>query len=337
MVKYRRFLWHRKSTFLNRWDSPKRVISLTPPHYPLIKIEKEEPSNILKFFMDNFPAFTGEPAFRYGISSLILLFIIFALRFGIYHGLLERSELTAETKRRWNVNIRNALIFLFVVGLLFIWAPRLQTFAVSLFAIALAITLATKELIDCSIGAGLRAITRAYSIGDRIELGEIRGQVIDHHLFTTTLLEIGPGQTSHQYTGRVIFIPNSFLLKHTLTNETYSKDYRLHIFTIPLSTDEDWKSAETYLLEIANEECQPYLQEAKQKMKKLEGKLWLDAPSVEPRVTIQFPEPGQINLLIRIPCPTHSPSRIEQAIIRKFLSRFSFVRRHPGETPSFHK
>ena len=283
--------------------------------------------------MDNFSAFTGESAFRYGISTLILLFIIFALRSGIHHGILERSELSAETKRRWNVNIRNALIFLFVVGLLFIWAPRLQTFAVSLFAIALAITLATKELIDCSIGAGLRAITRAYSIGDRIELDEIRGQVIDHHLFTTTLLEIGPGQTSHQYTGRVIFIPNSYLLKHTLTNETYSKDYRLHIFTVPLRTDEDWKSAESYLLEIAKEECQPYLQEAKQKMKKLEGKLWLDAPSVEPRVTIQFPEPGQINLLIRIPCPTHSPSRIEQAIIRKFLSRFSFVRRHPSETP----
>ena len=282
--------------------------------------------------MDNFLEITGESVFRYGISTLILLFIIFALRSGLHHGILERSKLNAETRRRWIVNIRNALIFLFVVGLIFIWAPRLQTFAVSLFAIAVAITLATKELIDCSIGAGLRAITRAYSIGDRIEIAGIRGQVVDHNLFTTPLLEIGPGQTSHQFTGRAMVVPNSLFLKQTLTNETYSEDNRIHIITIPLSTNEDWKSAEAILLEAAQEECQSFIQEAKRKMKELEGKMWLDAPSVVPRVTIQIPDPERINLLLRIPTPTHSPSRLEQAILRKFLPRFSFVRRDSSES-----
>ena len=251
--------------------------------------------------MDNLSPLTSESLFRYGVSTVILLFIIFALRSGLHHGILERSELTPETKRRWIVNIRNALIFLFVVGLIFIWAPRLQTFAVSLFAIAVALTLATKELIDCSIGAGLRAITRSFSIGDKIEIATIRGQVIDHNLFTTTLLEIGPGQTSHQYTGRAMVVPNSFILRQGLTNETYSKDYRIHIIAIPLSMDDDIKSAETILLEAAQEECQAYVQEAKRKMKELEGKMWLDAPSVEPRITIQIPEPGRIDLLLRIP------------------------------------
>jgi len=217
--------------------------------------------------MDYFIALTSETVFRYGVSTLILLLIIFALRSGLHHSILEGAELKTETKRRWTVNIRNALIFLFVTGLIFIWAPRLQTFAVSLFAIAVALTLATKELIDCSLGAGLRAITGAFSIGDRIEIATIRGQVIDHNLFTTTLLEIGPGQTSHQYTGRALVVPNSFFLRQTLTNETYSKDYRLHIITIPLSMDEDWKTAEAILLEAAHEECQPFLQEAKRKMK----------------------------------------------------------------------
>ena len=284
--------------------------------------------------MDNFSALISESALRYGISTLLLFFIIIALRAGLHHGILDRSELTAETKRRWIVNIRNALIFLFVVGLIFIWAPRLQTFAVSLFAIAVALTLATKELIDCSIGAGLRTITRSFSIGDRIEIAGIRGQVVDHNLFTTTLLEIGPGNTSHQFTGKSMAIPNSFFLKQALTNETYSKEYRLHIITIPLSIKDNWKLAESILIEAAQEECRGYMEEAKQKIKALEGKMWLDAPSLEPKVTIQIPEPGQINLLLRIPCPSRSPSRTEQAIVRRFLSKFPIVSFNPKENPN---
>ncbi len=277
--------------------------------------------------IDNVLDLLSEEVFRYGISTLILFLIIFALRTGLHHNILERSDLKVETRRRWTVNFRNALIFLFIIGLAFIWAPQLQTFAVSLLAIAVAIAIAIKELIDCSIGAILRAVTRSYSIGDRIEIAGIRGHVVDHNLFTTTILEIGPGQTSHQYTGRAMIVPNSYILRHTLTNETYSKDYRLHIITIPLTTDEDWRSAEAILLEAAQKECRPYLQEAKRKMKELEGKTWLDAPSVEPRITVQLPEPGRVNLLLRIPCPTCFPSRQEQAILRTFLLNFSFAPR----------
>ena len=282
--------------------------------------------------MDDILTLSNEALFRYGVSTLLLLFVILALRAGLHHSILEKSDLKVETRRRWIVNIRNALIFLFVIGLIFIWAPRLQTFAVSLLAIAVALAIATKELIDCSIGTILRAVTGTYSIGDRIEIAGIRGQVVDHNLFTTTLLEIGPGQTSHQYTGRAMVVPNSFFLRHTLTNETYSKDYRLHIITIPLNTDDDWKSAEAILLEAAQEECQTYLEEAKRKMKELEGKMWLDAPSVDPRVTVQLPEPGRINLLLRIPCPSRFPSRLEQAILKKFLQKFSHVPRYSRES-----
>jgi hypothetical protein len=54
----------------------------------------------------------------------------------------------------------------------------------------------------------------------------------------------------------------------------------------------------------------------------LEGKTWLDAPSVQPRVTIQLPAPGRVTLLLRIPTPAHRASRLEQAILRRFLAAF---------------
>lgn len=277
--------------------------------------------------MDEVVTFSNEMLLRSTLSTVVLVAFVFLIRLGIQHALLKTVELSVESRRRWAVNIRNVLLIVFILGIISIWAPRLQTFAVSIFAVAVALVLATKELIACLSGSGLRMLTKAYSLGDLIEIGGIRGNVVDHNALTTTLLEIGPGQTSHQYTGRAMVLPNSLLFTHPLTNETYTKKFRLHIITIPLSTDDDWKTAEQLLLTAGQEESFPFIEEAGAYFKNLEGKLWLDAPSVEPRVTVQLPEPGRINLLLRVPCPTQYPSRLEQAILKKFLAEFQFAPR----------
>jgi len=277
--------------------------------------------------MDNIGNASTDIFLLSSLSTLALVVLVFLLRLGIHHTLLKSPEISVETRRRWSVTIRNLLLIIFILGMIFIWAPRLQSFAVSIFAVAVALVLATKELIACLSGSGLRVLTKAYALGDRIEIGGIRGNVVDHNALTTTILEIGPGQTSHQYTGRAMVVPNSFIFEHPITNETYTKKFRLHIVTVPLSTDDDWKTAERLLLQAGEEEAAPYIEDARSYFKKLEGKFWLDAPSVEPRVTIQLPEPGRINLLLRIPCPTQFPSRLEQAILRKFLAEFSFAPR----------
>jgi len=45
----------------------------------------------------------------------------------------------------------------------------------------------------------------------------------------------------------------------------------------------------------------------------------LEAPSPDPRVTIQLPEPGKLQLVLRFPAPDRGRSRIEQAILRRYL------------------
>ncbi len=269
-----------------------------------------------------------------GPITALLITIVVILRL-IFARLVSRNErLVAEARRRWSMYIRNVLFAVLVFGLIFIWAPQLQTFTATLILIAAAIAIATKELIACLSGAILRISTNAYTLGDRIEIGGVRGNVVDHNLLTTTVLEIGPGQTSHQYTGRAMIIPNSLLLTSTLTNETYTKKYILHITRVPLKTQDDWQTAEQILLEVGMAECKSYLEDAKKYMKQLEGRHWLDSPSVEPRVTLQLKEPGYIDLLLRVPCPPDRIARLEQAVLRTFMSRFSFA---PVEANSTHK
>lgn len=256
------------------------------------------------------------------VKSLMLLAVVLTGRLALMRAVTHSTSLSVETKRRWVLMIRNVIAAIFIIGLAFIWAHELSTFAVSLVAIAVALVLATKELILCLSGTVLRAGSNAYTLGDRIEISGTRGNVIDQNLLATTVLEIGPGHSSSQYTGRAVVFPNSLLLGHPVINETYMKNYVVQVLTIPLTMEDDWQAAEKLLLEIALSECVLFMEEARVHMKQLEGKAWLDAPSVEPRVSLHVPEPGRIDLLLRIPSPAHRTSRLEQAILRRFLLAF---------------
>ena len=154
-----------------------------------------------------------------GFSSLLLLFFLFIVRMVIVRAISKNPTLSMEAKRRWVVSVRNSMVFVLLVGLLVIWAHELQAFAVSLVAVAAALVLATKELILCWSGAALRVGGKVYSVGDRIQIAGHRGVVLDHDIFATKLLEIGPGQASHLYTGRTTVFPNSLLFMNPLVKE----------------------------------------------------------------------------------------------------------------------
>jgi small-conductance mechanosensitive channel len=271
----------------------------------------------------NWEWLTSSPVYSRLISSIIFVAIVIFLRMALVRAVLGLNRQHFEVRRRWIVNIRNFSIAVVLLGLVLIWQQQLWTIAVSFFALAVAVVIATKELILCISGAVVRASTHSYSVGDRIEIGGKRGDVVDQNLFTTTLLEIGPGQASHQYTGRAIIIPNSLLLSTPLINETFTEEFVLHVFCIPLNASDDWQKAEQMLLEAAHVECGPFLEDARTYMKSIESKHGLDSPTIAPRVTLQIPEPGRINLLLRIPAPARRKGRLEQAILRRYLSELA--------------
>lgn len=141
-------------------------------------------------------------------------------------------------------------------------------------------------------------------------------------MLTATILEIGPSHTNYQYTGRSIVIPNSMLLTFPLVNETFLANYVPHVVSVPLKAENNWQAPETALLDAANVECAPFLEEAREHMQKLKARHGLKVPSVEPRISIQLPEPGVINLNVTMAAPARLKGHLEQAILRRFLSDF---------------
>lgn len=254
-----------------------------------------------------------------GLKSLILLLTLIVVRSLIVRWIAHNPTLSMESKRRWVVTTRNSAVFAFLIGLMIIWAHELQAFAVSLVALAAAFVLATKELLLCWSGAALRVGGKVYTVGDRIQIAGHRGVVLDHDVFATKLLEIGPGQSAHLYTGRVTIFPNSLLFTNALIKENPEQEYGLYTVVVPVKNDRDWQREERILLEAAKIECAPFMEEAVRQMKLLEKTNLLEAPSPEPRITIQMPESGKIHLVLRFPAPDRGRSRIEQAILRRHL------------------
>ena len=253
------------------------------------------------------------------LKSLIVLIALLITRTLVVRWISRNPTLSMEAKRRWVVTTRNWIVFAFLIGLVSIWAHELQAFAVSLVALAAALVLATKELILCWSGAALRVGGKVYTVGDRVQIAGHRGVVLDHDVFATKLLEIGPGQTAHLYTGRVTIFPNSLLFSHPLIKENPDQEYGLYTLAVPIKSDNNWQRAEQTLLKAAKEECAPFMEEAVRQMKLLEQTNLLEAPSPEPRITIQLLEPGKMQLVLRFPAPDRGRSRIEQTILRRYL------------------
>ncbi len=100
------------------------------------------------------------------VASGLLLLVLWVARTIVVKLIRLRSDLPAHVIRRWVATTRNVFLFLLLLGLVLIWAPQLRTFALSLAAVAVALVVATKEMILCVSGSLLRASTRAFSVGD---------------------------------------------------------------------------------------------------------------------------------------------------------------------------
>ena len=267
-------------------------------------------------------------------GTIIMVTFILILRTMIVRSLMKHNHLLPNVRKRWIVQIKNTSLLLILIIIVVIWIEQVRTIAASLMVIAAAVVVATKELILNISGFFFKSANNFIEIGDRIEVNNIRGDVIDQTWTGTTILEIGSGNKTHQYTGATVFIPNSVFLSAPVKNETNMwGDYVYHIITIPSKMKDRWTEAETALMNAAMEVCAPYLENARRSMKKLASKHSLDAPTVDPRVHLQISGAEDVNLVLRIPVPAQKRGRVEQEILRKYLAFIDLSKSgHPEST-----
>ncbi|SFE92985.1 mechanosensitive ion channel family protein [Roseivivax sediminis] len=254
------------------------------------------------------------------LSSLLLLLLLWIARRMVVRSIRARSDLAPHDQRRLITSSRNVFLILVLVGLVFIWAPQLRTFALSLTAVAVAIVVATKELILCLSGAVLLATTRAFAVGDWIEVGENRGEVTDHTVLATTLQEFGTGPHAYTPTGSTITVPNSLLLTATVRNLTALRDYTYHRFAVTIDPVPPLERTQNLVSEIVQRHYAPFREEAIRANAAIERRTHTDLPDPAPVVRFRTSDLGKLRAEITFFCPSREAERLESEITLELLA-----------------
>lgn len=254
------------------------------------------------------------------LASLRLLLLLWIARKLVVRSIRARPELAPHNQRRLIASSRNVFLLLLIVGLVFIWAPQLRTFALSLTAVAVAIVVATKELILCLSGAVLRATTRAFAVGDWIEVGDTRGEVTDHTLLATTLQELGTGPHAYMPTGRTIVVPNSQLLTASVRNQTALRDYTYHRFAVTLDPLPWLDGAYDMVSGIVARHYETFRDRASRAHAALGRKTHSDLPDPAPVVRFRTSDLGKLRIEVTLFCPSQEAERLESEITLELLA-----------------
>ena len=164
--------------------------------------------------------------------TLVLIAVLMACRM-IGDALIGRRSDPVQV-RRHRFKLRAICNVVLAIGLLAIWLSQIQDMMLSLTAVLVAVVVATKELIMCAAGSMLRFGGHLFKVGDRIEIGGIHGEVIDHGLFSTTITELPSRNLGASGTGRTVMLPNSILLTGAVRVEAQPRHYAPHRFTLTL-------------------------------------------------------------------------------------------------------
>ena len=127
------------------------------------------------------------------------------------------------TSKRRAHDVRNGLRLLFgvvgIIALLAILTDQWIGVLLSLGVVGFAITFALQQPLLSLLGWFYIMIKQPYLVGDRVRIGESKGDVIEVDFLVTTIWEIGGELVStNQPSGRVVTVPNSTVLASEVTN-----------------------------------------------------------------------------------------------------------------------
>ena len=254
------------------------------------------------------------------VESVLMVVALLVLR-GILLNLYLRRHphYSIEEKRRSLVLSRNLTLILTIFGLAVIWATQIQTLALSMFAVAAAIVVATKELIMCLSGSILRSVTKQYSVGDYIEVDGLRGRVVDINLLNTLMMQIGPHPLVGQLSGKTLSFPNSLLLSHYVRRDNILGPYVIHTVEIPVPIHLDSDAVIPNLKQVLEPLCAPYVPEISRYLDAVQAEKLFITPAAQPRVT-RVPHDDKVyNIIVRYASPVSKRLEIQQAVLDEFL------------------
>jgi small-conductance mechanosensitive channel len=167
-----------------------------------------------------------------------------------------------------------------------IFSSRLGGLTVAFGVAGAGVAFALQEVIASAAGWVAVSFGNFYSPGDRIQLGGIRGDVIDIGILRTTLMEIGEWVHADLYNGRIVRIANSFVFKEPVFNYSGDFPFLWDEIKLPVRYGSDWEYTRQALTQVVDEICADYATKSLEAWKQAVNRYRLEDARIHPMITL---------------------------------------------------
>ncbi|WP_424001032.1 mechanosensitive ion channel family protein [Maribacter sp. IgM3_T14_3] len=225
-----------------------------------------------------------------------ILFIVFIISF-IRKTLKKRIEdISIRYKAQKGVELIGYVLIIFLVLMAFtVDSIKDYTIIIGLFTAGITFTL--QELILSIAGSFYIFFVRVYKPGDRIEINNIKGDVIDIDSIYTTIMEISEWVSSDNYSGRIVKISNAFVFKGPIKNYSMDFPFVWDELNILITYTSDAELAKTIMMNSANELLLDYTEKSKAKWEEMVAHYYIEDATIEPTIAMNLTDNWvQLNL-----------------------------------------
>ena len=260
----------------------------------------------------------SEPALSALYTGSALL-AVFLLRLLLLAALVrEKQSLSTQASIKTNVTVFCLTIFL--IAAVLIWFQGFRPVFAFLGIVSVGIIIVMKEVLLNLLASGIIFWRELFAVGDRIEITELRGDVVSKGLFYFTMLQSLSPDSGEQSSGKIIKVPNALVLTSPIINATKGFDAIWNEVSVTITPDSDWEKARSILNTIANDYEQSQGMDYNKVLEEMQ-KEYIHFAKLTPFVYVRLSGKG-IVLTARYLCRARERRNSEQFLFERILREF---------------
>ena len=184
--------------------------------------------------------------------------------------------------------VLSSLVVIFSVAAIgILWARLLQHTGTFLGIVGAGLAIALRDPLLSIAGRIAISAGGMYSVGDRIELDKMKGDVIDVGFFYTRMMEVGAWIGGDQVSGRIVQLSNSRVFGTPVFNYTQNFAYIWDEITLPITYTSNLQAATKILLDVGGEYSREFLTGAEAQLREMERYFVVPAFELKPNVYVK--------------------------------------------------
>lgn len=254
------------------------------------------------------------------LHSVLIILVLWILN-RISANIIEKRVVDIKNRYQWKKTVNYFIVFLGFILVGRIWFEGIQSLATFLGLLTAGLAIALKDMVMNFAGWIFIIWRKPFIVGNRIQIGENSGDVIDLRPFQFKILEIGNWVKADQSTGRLIHIPNGLVFTQPLCNYDYGFKYIWNEIPVLITFESDWEKAKKIMQNVVNNNALHFTTEVEEEIKQTARKYLIFYSKLTPIVYTSVEDSGVL-LTIRYLTDIRKRRGTSEAIWEDLLREF---------------